>query len=97
MEAHYRLHDYWPPHSKIAMNMPLTGVSAGPGLSFDDSLTLQMNIGAAHVSTVDGASERMTVTSDGKIVKTFPVSLGKANTPTYVGRKVVVGEEEPAA
>jgi lipoprotein-anchoring transpeptidase ErfK/SrfK len=95
MEAHYRPQHYWPAHSKIEMTMPLKGVSAGRGLAFDDSLTLQMNIGAAHVSTVDGQSEKMTVTSDGRTLKTFGVSLGKADTPTYVGTKVVMAKKNP--
>ena len=95
MEAHYRPQHYWPAHSKVEMSLPLKGVSAGPGLAFDDSLTLQVNIGASHVSQVDGASERMIVRSDGKSVKTFGVSLGKANTPTYLGTKVVMQKKNP--
>ena len=95
MEAHYRPQNYWPAHSKIEMNMPLKGVSAGKGLSFDDSLTLEMNIGAAHISVVDGSSEQMRVTSDGKTLRQFPVSLGKANTPTYLGTKVVMEKKNP--
>jgi lipoprotein-anchoring transpeptidase ErfK/SrfK len=95
MEAHYRLKDYWPAHSKIEMNMPLKGVSAGPGLAYDDSVTLQLNIGAAHISSVDGAGEHMTVTADGHIVKQFGVSLGKASTPTYLGKKVVMEKKNP--
>jgi lipoprotein-anchoring transpeptidase ErfK/SrfK len=95
MEAHYRPQHFWPAHSKIEMNMPLHGVSAGPGLAFDDSLTLQLNIGAAHISSVDGAGEHMTVTSDGRMVKQFPVSLGKASTPTYLGTKVVMEKKNP--
>jgi lipoprotein-anchoring transpeptidase ErfK/SrfK len=95
MEAHYRPQHYWPAHSKIEMNMPLKGISAGKGLSFDDSLTLQINIGAAHISRVDGSSEQMLVTSDGKTVKQFPVSLGQASTPTYLGTKVVMAKKNP--
>ncbi len=95
MEAHYRPQHYWPAHSKIEMNMPLKNVSAGKGLAFDDSLTLQISIGAAHISTVDGSTEKMQVTSDGKPVKVFPVSLGKANTPTYEGTKVVMAKKNP--
>jgi len=95
MEAQYRLQHYWPAHSKIEMNMPLKGVSAGPGLAFDDSLTLSMNIGAAHISTVNGGSEEMVVTADSKTVKTMPVSLGKASTPTYLGTKVVMEKKNP--
>jgi len=95
MEAHYRMEHYWPAHATIEMNMPLKGVSAGPGLVYDDSLTLLMKTGAAHISQVNGGSERMTVSSDGKIVKTFPVSLGKASTPTYLGTKVVAAKKNP--
>jgi lipoprotein-anchoring transpeptidase ErfK/SrfK len=95
MEAHYRPQHYWPAHSKITMNMPLKGLSAGKGLAFDDSLTLDMNIGAAHISVVDGSSEQMRVTSDGRTVKQFPVSLGKAKTPTYLGTKVVTQKKNP--
>jgi len=95
MEAHFRPQQYWPARSKIEMDMPLKGISAGKGLAYDDSLTLQINIGAAHVSTVDGSTEKMTVTSDGTQVKQFPVSLGQASTPTYLGRKVVMAKTNP--
>ena len=95
MEAHYRMEHYWPAHATIEMNMPLKGLSAGPGLAYDDSLTLLMKTGAAHISQVNGGSERMTVSSDGKIVRTFPVSLGKASTPTYLGTKVVAAKKNP--
>lgn len=95
MEAQYRTEHYWPAHANIEVNMPLKGVSAGSGLAFDDSLTLSVHTGAAHISRVDGAAERMIVTSDGKQVKTMPVSLGKASTPTYLGTKVVMERKNP--
>ena len=95
MEAHYRLQDYWPAHSKITMKMPLKGLSAGRGLAFDDSLTLAITTGASHISTVNGANEQMVVHSDGKQVKQFGVSLGKASTPTYLGTKLVMDKKNP--
>jgi lipoprotein-anchoring transpeptidase ErfK/SrfK len=75
--------------------MPLKGVSAGKGLAFDDSLTLTLNIGAAHISQVNGATEQMVITSDGREVNHFPVSLGQASTPTYLGTKVVMAKKNP--
>jgi lipoprotein-anchoring transpeptidase ErfK/SrfK len=90
VEAHYRLAGYWPAHSSIKLNLPVDGVSAGAGLVYDDSLTLSIGIGAAHISTVDADTKRMTVTSDGKAERTLDVSLGKASTPTYRGTKVVM-------
>jgi lipoprotein-anchoring transpeptidase ErfK/SrfK len=90
VEAHYRLARYWPAHADIAVDLPVAGRSAGPGLVYDDNLTLSIATGAAHVSTVDAATKRMTVTSDGRVVRTLGVSLGKASTPTYQGTKVLM-------
>lgn len=49
-----------------------------------------MSTAGANIATVDGRTERMTVTSDGKKVFTFPVSLGAADHPTYGGTKIVM-------
>jgi hypothetical protein len=64
VEAHYRLQDYWPAHAKIHLDLPVAGLSAGTGLVFDNSLMLDMSTGARNIATVDGATERMIVTSD---------------------------------
>jgi lipoprotein-anchoring transpeptidase ErfK/SrfK len=94
LEAHYRPQAYWPAHAGISMNLPLKGVSAGPGLLFDDSLTLSMKTGAANITTVDGATESLVTTSDGVIKFHFPVSLGKASTPTFNGTKVIMERDK---
>jgi lipoprotein-anchoring transpeptidase ErfK/SrfK len=94
LEAHYRTQDYWPAHAKIHLDLAAKGQSAGPGLVFDNSLTLDMSIGTANVSKIDGKTERMTVTSDGKQMFSFPVSLGKASTPTFSGVKVVMEKDK---
>jgi lipoprotein-anchoring transpeptidase ErfK/SrfK len=97
IQAVYRPQNYWPAHAKISVNLPLKGVSAGTGLSYDDNLTLNFSTGAAHISTVTTNPLQMVVTSDGKVVKTIAVSLGAAATPTYSGTKVVMqkGEDVP--
>ncbi len=93
LEAHYRTESYWPAHAKIHLELAAKGQSAGPGLVFDNSLTLDMSTGPANISKIDGRTERMTVTSDGKQVFTFPVSLGKAGTPTFSGTKIVMEKD----
>jgi lipoprotein-anchoring transpeptidase ErfK/SrfK len=95
LEAHFRLQQYWPAHADIRLQMPLDGLSAGTGLTFDNSLTLDMLTGAAQVSQVDGTADTMTITSDGQPVKTLQVSLGKATTPTYLGTAVVMAKSNP--
>jgi lipoprotein-anchoring transpeptidase ErfK/SrfK len=98
-EAHYRTRTYWPANAKILLNLPVKGLSAGRGLAYDDSLTLSISTGAAHVSTVDCRAERMRVTSGGRLVRTLPTSCGAANTPTYTGTKIVMqkGENVPGS
>ncbi|HEU5006305.1 MAG TPA: L,D-transpeptidase [Jatrophihabitantaceae bacterium] len=102
IEAHYRPKTYWPGHAQIHVGIPIGGLSAGNtkhnSLVYSGKLTsLDFNIGAAHVSTVNAATHSMAVTSDGKPVKTIKVSLGEAQTPTYSGVKVVMqkGEDAP--
>ena len=89
-EVHYRPAQYWPARAKVHVDLPVKGLSAGRGLSFSNSLTLDYAIGAYHYSRVDSASLRMSVYSDAKIVRVLGVSLGKATTPTYSGTKVVM-------
>jgi lipoprotein-anchoring transpeptidase ErfK/SrfK len=99
MAAHYRTQNYWTADSSVKLNLPVQGLSAGKGLTFDDSLTLSISIGDAHVSSVDCAAERMTVTSNGApaFPAPFPTSCGASKTPTASGTKVVMqlGEDTP--
>jgi len=90
LEAHYRLQDYWPGHATIRLELPVQGLSAGPDLVYDNSLTLDMSTGPANISRIDGRTKRMVVTSDGQQTFSFPVSLGKASTPTFSGVKVII-------
>lgn len=94
LEAHYRLENYWPAHAAIILDLPIQGLSAGTNLIFDESLTLRMNTGAQNITTVDGATERLTLTTDGTPKFDFPVSLGKAATPTFTGTKVVMERDK---
>jgi len=94
-EAHYRPPTYWPGHATITLNAALKGVSAGPGRTVDNNLSLVMHTGAAHISTINAVTLKMTVTSDGVPVRTMPVSLGKAGHRTYAGVKVVSSKSNP--
>ncbi|MDQ2749019.1 MAG: L,D-transpeptidase [Pseudonocardiales bacterium] len=90
LEAHFRLQEYWPAHAEIKMDLPVQGLSAGKGLAFDNSLTLAFTTGAANIATVDDATHSLSLTTDGKPVGSFPVSLGATNTPTANGTKVIM-------
>ncbi len=89
VEAHYRPQFYWPGHASIHVSAPVAGLSAGTGLVFGNSLTLDIATGNANVLTVDGATHTLTVMTDGVLYGTFPVSLGAAKSPTLLGTKVI--------
>lgn len=90
IEGHWRPQDFWPAHSQVHVAIPAKGLSAGKGLAYDDSLTLDFGIGARNVAIVNDVSHRIVVTSDGKQKYDFPVSLGANNTPTAHGIKVIM-------
>jgi lipoprotein-anchoring transpeptidase ErfK/SrfK len=95
IEAHYRQQNFWPADAQIRMNMPIDGLSAGAGFVYNDSLTLAIATGASHVSYVNGSTEQMTVYANGVKVRTMPVSLGKATTPTFTGTKIAMEKDNP--
>lgn len=97
MEAHYRMSTYWPAHSTVTVKMPVAGLWAGRGLVFADSLSLNMKIGASQVVKVDGqlGVDKMRVYSGGTLIRTFKISLGAAQTPTYEGTAVVMSKSNP--
>jgi lipoprotein-anchoring transpeptidase ErfK/SrfK len=98
VQAHYREQGYWPANASIRVNLPISGLSAGKGLAYSGGLSsVTFRTGDAHISTVDASTLSMTVTDNGRTVKTMPVSLGAAKTPTYNGTKIVMqkGEDVP--
>jgi lipoprotein-anchoring transpeptidase ErfK/SrfK len=90
IEGHWRPQNFWPAHSRVHVDIPAKGLSAGNGMAFNDSLTLDFTIGPKNISLVNDATHTITVTSDGQHKWTFPVSLGATSTPTRHGIKVIM-------
>jgi lipoprotein-anchoring transpeptidase ErfK/SrfK len=97
LEAHYRPAAFWPGHATIRVDLPVAGLWAGPGLVFVNSLTLTMKTGAAQVVKINGQPgvDKMYVYQDGALIRTFNISLGAAQTPTYLGTAVVISKANP--
>lgn len=89
-EVHYRPKVFWKANSKVFYKVQLTGVPLGSGYYGKSDLTVDLNIGRAFVMTVSNKTKQMTVKQDGKVLKTIPVSLGKASTPSSSGTMVVM-------
>lgn len=84
-EVHYRPENYWPTGEHVSLLANLAGVDAGNGVWGLTDRELRFTVGEAHVSTVDTVNHTMTVTDNGKVVNTFPISAGRDKYPTMNG------------
>ncbi|MDJ0385729.1 Ig-like domain-containing protein [Streptomyces sp. G-G2] len=85
----FRPDQYWNANSTITMKMKLDGVEGAPGVVGVQDRTATFQIGRSQVSTVDAKTKKMTVTRDGQVIKTIPISAGSPANPTYNGQMVI--------
>jgi lipoprotein-anchoring transpeptidase ErfK/SrfK len=89
-EIHYRPKEFWQANSTVKYKLQTGGLPMGDGWYGRTDLTVDIKIGPSFIMTVDNKTKRMTVTQDGKVTKTIPVSLGKKSTPSSSGTMVVI-------
>jgi lipoprotein-anchoring transpeptidase ErfK/SrfK len=92
-EVHYRPRTYWPAYSHIQIHVNLTGVRAGHGIWGAETRTVSWATGASMVSIVDVKTDKLRVHRDGKLIRTIPVTSGKAGFLTRNGIKVILSKE----
>ncbi|MFJ6849578.1 Ig-like domain-containing protein [Streptomyces sp. NPDC091271] len=84
-----RPEDYWQGGSTVTLKLALDGVEGADGVVGVQQKTVTFKIGRNQVSTVDAKAHTMTVTQDGKTIKTIPISAGSSDNPTYNGQMVI--------
>ncbi|MGC5022857.1 Ig-like domain-containing protein [Micromonospora sp. DT47] len=89
-EARYRPKEFWQAGSTVSYRIQAAGLPLGAGWYGRSDLTVDIKIGPSLVMLVDNRTKRMTVTKDGKVVRTILVSLGKPTTPSSSGTMVVI-------
>ncbi len=85
----FRPEEYWKAGSKVTMKIDLDGVEGANGVYGVQKKTVTFTIGRSQVSTVDTATQTMTVVRDGETLKTVPVSTGDPQHTTYNGQMVI--------
>ncbi|WP_327002328.1 Ig-like domain-containing protein [Dactylosporangium sp. NBC_01737] len=88
----YRPASFWQAGTKITARKALNSVQIGDRVG-DTDFTAAITIGRSFVMDIDNATKQMTVRQDGAVVRTVPVSLGKASTPTSSGTTVIMSRE----
>lgn len=88
--VHYRPRVYWPANTKVTVDLNVLGVNLGNGVYGEKDRHINFTVGSSVISTITNATKSMTVVENGKVLRTMPVSLGKASMPTSAGTHVVM-------
>ncbi|MFD6417456.1 Ig-like domain-containing protein [Streptomyces sp. NPDC060194] len=85
----FRPEEYWRPGSTVNVAFDLDGVEVSPGVSGVQDTDFSFEVGRSQISTVDAATQQMTVERDGQPLRTIPVSTGEPKFATYNGTMVI--------
>jgi lipoprotein-anchoring transpeptidase ErfK/SrfK len=86
--VHYRPQQYWQAGTTITLDAKVYGVNLGGGMYGETDRTLNLTIGPSKIASVDDATHQMTVTIDGQVVRTIPVSMGRDESITVDGKEI---------
>jgi lipoprotein-anchoring transpeptidase ErfK/SrfK len=93
-KLHYRPKEYWPAQATISAESRLAGVRIRDGVRGGESEPLKMRTGDRIEAVADASSLEMTVMRNGEVIRTMPITTGKAGYRTRNGTKVVL-EKQP--
>jgi lipoprotein-anchoring transpeptidase ErfK/SrfK len=88
-EVVYRPQSYWKTGTTLSVRAALGGVPVG-GRVLDKDRTAVVTIGRDLEMSVTNKNHMMTVTSNGKVIKRYPISMGKSSTPSWSGQFVIM-------
>jgi len=89
-EAHWRPASYWRAGTDVHVDVDVNSVPAGHGVYGQESRKLDFHVGDRHIYTVNAQTHHMKVTSNGKLLRTIPITTGKAGFTTRSGVKVII-------
>jgi lipoprotein-anchoring transpeptidase ErfK/SrfK len=87
----YRPQGYWKPGTKVKFGMNLVGVKNGD-LVGTQKREIDFTVGKSVTTTVDVVKKTLTLSENGKAVRTIPVSSGKKGFETWNGTMVVLSK-----
>ena len=92
-EVHFRPQVSWPAHSRIRLVAALAGLRVGTAEWTTHSATVDLTVGDAHLTKVDGQRHTLTLYVNGKAVGTWPTSLGRPQFATRSGNYIVLDKQ----
>lgn len=90
-EAHWRPKAYWKPNTDVHVDVDVNSVDAGNGIYGQENRELDFHVGAAHIYKVSAVTHQMKVYSNGKLLRTIPITTGEQpEFTTRSGTKVII-------
>jgi lipoprotein-anchoring transpeptidase ErfK/SrfK len=90
-EAHWRPRSYWKAGTDVSVDIDVNGVAAGNGIYGQEDREVDFEIGDAHIYKVDMKTHQMKVFSNGKLLRTIPITTGEQPAfTTRSGIKVIM-------
>ncbi|WP_258062376.1 Ig-like domain-containing protein [Arthrobacter sp. B0490] len=93
-KVRYRPQTFWAPNSTITVESKLFGVDFGNGMIGNADTTMTVKTHNARLAVVDNTTKTMKVYLDGKLDRTFPITLGTEEWPSTEGYMVVMEHYE---
>ena len=89
--VHYRPKKYWKAGTKVDVDLDVNGVNAGNGIYGQEDREVNFAVGDAHIYKVDMNTHQMKVFSNGKLLRTLPITTGEQpKFTTRSGIKVIM-------
>lgn len=89
-EVHYRPEVYWQPGSTVKVDLALNSLPAGEGIYGQLDQEVEFQVGRQVISTVDTAAHTMSVSIDGQVARTIPVTTGAPDKASRNGTKIIM-------
>ena len=89
-EAHWRPKTYWQAGTEVDVDVAVNSIPAGGGVYGQEDRRVSFTVGDAHVYKVDAQAHAMKVFSNGRLLRTIPITTGKDGFTTRSGVKVII-------
>jgi lipoprotein-anchoring transpeptidase ErfK/SrfK len=93
-QVDYRASSFWEAGTTIKVSAKIYGLDFGDGIYGAEDRQVTIKVHDALVAKADGNTEKMTITDNGKVIDTMPISMGKAATPTHIGTHVISSRQQ---
>ena len=89
-EVHWRPKTYWKAGTDVAVDVDVNSVPAGNGIFGQEDRHVDFHVGSANIYKVSAQTHQMKVYSNGKLLRTLPITTGKPGFTTRSGTKVII-------